>query len=39
MIDYDILEEHGTTDARLREFFTAINPSEKQRIKLESLGG
>ena len=38
MIDYDILEEHGTTDARLREFFTAINPSEKQRIKLESLG-
>jgi hypothetical protein len=28
----------GTDDARLREFFTAVNPSEKQRIKLEALG-
>ena len=38
MIDYQILDEHQTTDARIREFFSCALPSEKQRIKLEALG-
>lgn len=33
-IDFDILEEYGTTDARLREFFTAVEPTPKQRAKM-----
>ncbi len=31
MIDYDILEECGTTQDRLRQFFTAQMPSEKKQ--------
>jgi hypothetical protein len=38
MIDYDILQEAGTTNERLREFFIAQIPTENQKSKLESLG-
>lgn len=32
------MAEYGTDDDRIREFFTAVVPTEKQKIKLESLG-
>jgi hypothetical protein len=34
MIDYDILAEFGTTNERLRQFFTAKAPTEAQAAKL-----
>lgn len=38
MIDFAILSESGFDEARLREFFIAQTPTEKQKAKLESLG-
>ena len=34
MLDYDILSEYGTTDDRLRQFFTAIEPTPAQEQKM-----
>lgn len=34
MIDYEILKEYGTTDERIREFFTAKEPSSETRAKM-----
>jgi len=34
MIDYEILAEYGTTDQRLRDFFTAVEPTSPQRLKM-----
>lgn len=33
-IDYSILAEYGTTDDRLREFFTAVQPTPKQQARM-----
>lgn len=35
MIDYEILKQHGTTDDRLREFFTAKEPTPARAKKME----
>ncbi len=34
MIDYEILADYGTTDNRLREFFTAVQPTSAQQAKM-----
>ena len=34
MIDFEILKEYGTTDARLQEFFTAKEPSPRRKAKM-----
>jgi hypothetical protein len=36
MIDFEILKDYGTTNERLREFFTAAPPSPQRKKKLES---
>lgn len=34
MVDFDILDEYGTTDERLRQFFTAEEPATAQSEKM-----
>jgi hypothetical protein len=34
MIDFEILKDYGTTDDRLREFFTAVEPTPAQEAKM-----